>query len=183
MDEELRQRANRRLALKLLGVVVGGIGFAFALVPLYSVVCKTTGLDGRTSDAPLSAATKVDLSRWVTVEFTGNVMPGLPWQFEPGQTRLQVHPGEPTLAIYRVRNVSDQALVGQAVPSVTPAVAARNFRKIECFCFARQALRPGEARDMAVTFVVSPELPPEVGTLTLSYAFFKVDQPAGGAVQ
>jgi cytochrome c oxidase assembly protein subunit 11 len=157
-------------------VVVAALGFAVALVPLYNVLCEATGLDGKTSNAPL--VSKVDRSRWVTVEFTGNVMPGLPWEFEANQVRLRVHPGEPALATYRVRNMADRELVGQAIASVTPAVAARNFRKIECFCFSRQTLAPGESRDMPVSFVVSPDLPPEVETLTLSYAFFKVDGPA-----
>jgi hypothetical protein len=48
-----------------------------------------------------------------------------------------------------VRNLSDQTIVGQAVPSVSPTVAARIFQKLDCFCFKQQTLAPGESREMA----------------------------------
>jgi cytochrome c oxidase assembly protein subunit 11 len=74
---------------------------------------------------------------------------------------------------YVVRNESGQALVGQAVPSITPATAAVHFRKIECFCFSQQTFAPGEERTMPVVFVVDPQLDREIGTITLSYTFFE----------
>jgi cytochrome c oxidase assembly protein subunit 11 len=175
-DEALAS-ANRRLALKLLMAVFAAFGFAFALVPLYDVLCQATGLNGKTASAPDKVVTGVDASRWVTVEFTGNVMPGLPWEFRPRQAKLRVHPGEIVLATYRVRNVTDRALAGQAIPSISPGIAARHFTKIECFCFRQQELKPGEARDMPLRFIVSRRLPPEVRTITVSYAFFNVERP------
>ena len=32
---------------------------------------------------------------------------------------------------------------------------------------------------MPVTFIIDPELPPEVRTVTLSYTFFKLDDAGG----
>ncbi|HJP08060.1 MAG TPA: cytochrome c oxidase assembly protein, partial [Arenicellales bacterium] len=64
--------------------------------------------------------------------------------------------------------------VAQAIPSISPARAARHFRKTECFCFTRQELKGGESRSMPVTFVVDPALPQEVKTITLSYAVYPV---------
>jgi cytochrome c oxidase assembly protein subunit 11 len=63
-------------------------------------------------------------------------------------------------------------MAGRAVPSVSPPLAALHFKKIECFCFTKQELKPGEQRDMPVTFVVKREIPADVQSLTLSYAFF-----------
>ncbi|MEK7666726.1 MAG: cytochrome c oxidase assembly protein, partial [Pseudomonadota bacterium] len=68
------------------------------------------------------------------------------------------------------------AITGQAVPSVAPNKAATYFKKIECFCFSQQQLKAGEQKVMPVRFVVSADLPKEVGTVTLSYAFFNADQ-------
>ncbi len=168
-----RQRsANLAFALKLGLAALAMFGFAYALVPLYDVFCQATGLNGRTGRAQTVNAPAVVDARWVTVEFNGDVMPGLPWRFEPRQHRLKVRPGEVATAWYRVKNLADRPLDGRAVPSVTPPAAARHFTKLECFCFSRQRLNAGEERQMPVTFVIGRELPPEVRTLTLSYAFF-----------
>lgn len=166
---ELR-RSNRRLALKLGAAALAMFGFGYALVPFYDAFCRITGFNGKSDDTARIAS--VDATRWVTVEFNGDVMPGLPWRFEPLQQRMRVHPGEPVAAFYRATNLSGRASEGRAVPSVTPPQAARHFRKLECFCFQEQRLGAGESRQMPLTFVVSPDLPPQVMVLTLSYAFF-----------
>jgi cytochrome c oxidase assembly protein subunit 11 len=170
--EELRQ-ANKRLALKLGAGAVVALAFGFALVPLYNVLCEATGLNGKTNAESASpAAVKVDKSRWVTVQFTGTIMPGLSWEFHPQVTSIRVHPGEITRVSYYAKNPTNQTIVGQAVPSVTPGQAAQHFVKLDCFCFKQQALEPGAEKEMGLTFIISPELSKEVGTVTLSYAFF-----------
>jgi len=170
--EELR-RANKRLAIKLGAMAIGALAFGFALVPLYNVFCEATGLNGKTNAESASpAAVKVDKSRWVTVQFTGTVMPGLSWEFHPQQASMRVHPGEIVRVSYYAKNSTNQTIVGQAVPSVTPGQAAQHFVKLDCFCFKQQALEPGAEKEMGLTFIISPELSKEVGTVTLSYAFF-----------
>jgi len=170
------QRANRRVGLKLAGVAVGMFVFGYALVPLYDVICEVTGLNGKTGRVEAMVSGTVDESRWVTVEFTGNSMSGLPWEFRSLQKTLRVHPGEVAVAYYEARNMATEAITGQAVPSVAPNKAAAYFKKIECFCFSQQQLEAGEHKKMPVRFVVSTDLPKEVGTVTLSYAFFNADQ-------
>ena len=174
MNDELRQ-ANRRLTIKLLLMVAAATGFAFALVPFYDLLCKVTGLNGKTGGAvQISPASKVDSVRWVTVEFTSTVMPGMSWEFRPAQIRMRVHPGEVTKINYLAKNPTNQATTGQAVPSVSPGWAAQHFNKIECFCFQRQELKPGEVKEMPLVFFVSPELPAEVQEISLSYTLFPV---------
>jgi cytochrome c oxidase assembly protein subunit 11 len=46
------------------------------------------------------------------------------------------------------------------------------LKKIECFCFTEQAFEPNEGRDMGVTFLIDPELPAHLDTLTLSYTLY-----------
>jgi len=174
MNDELRQ-ANRRLTIKLLLMVAAATGFAFALVPFYDLLCKVTGLNGKTGGAvQIAPASKVDSARWVTVEFTSTVMPGMSWEFRPAQTRMRVHPGETARISYLAKNPTNQAMTGQAVPSVSPGWAAQHFNKIECFCFQRQVLKPGEVKEMPLVFFVSPELPAEVQEVSLSYTLFPV---------
>jgi cytochrome c oxidase assembly protein subunit 11 len=173
-------RNHNRLIGRLLLAVAVSAAFGFALVPLYDTLCRVSGLNGKTfSRGGLAAGDekpvdRVDRTRLVTVEFTGTVMPGLPWEMRPLQTSVDLHPGEMQQVAFLVRNTTDRPITGQAVPSVTPGQAAQYFHKIECFCFTQQTLGPGEAREMPLMFIVKPELDADVRTITLSYAFFEV---------
>ncbi|OGI38536.1 MAG: cytochrome c oxidase assembly protein [Candidatus Muproteobacteria bacterium RBG_16_62_13] len=171
-------RANRRLAIKLGIVTLAMFGFGYALAPMYDLMCQAFGLNGKTgrTEAQAAAATPVDTSRTVTVEFTGLATSGLPWEFKPMTRKLDVHPGETQEVKYWVRNTSNETITGQAVPSVAPGLTAAHFKKIECFCFSQQTLKPGEAREMPVRFVVEPGLDRGVQTITLSYTFFNTDK-------
>jgi cytochrome c oxidase assembly protein subunit 11 len=164
---------NKKLVRKLLWLVVGSLLFAFALVPLYSVLCSLTGLNGKTQNsAALISKVKEDDSRWVTVQFTSSVMPGLGWNFYPKQTSIRLHPGQIESVTFVAKNTTNETVVGQAIPSITPGIAAANLKKIECFCFVRQSLKPGEEKEMPLRFFVSPDLPKDVSDMTLSYSFF-----------
>ncbi|MEY3882895.1 MAG: hypothetical protein RLZZ379_173 [Pseudomonadota bacterium] len=164
---------NKKLVRKLLWMVVGSLLFAFALVPLYDVLCTITGLNGKTNNtAAVLSTAKVDETRWVNVQFTTNVMPGLGWNFYPKQASIKLHPGKIETVIFIAKNTTNEVVVGRAVPSITPGIAAANLKKIECFCFVNQSLKPGEEKEMPLRFFVSPELPRDVSDMTLSYAFF-----------
>lgn len=165
---------NRTMFTKLAVFALVMFGFGFALVPFYRAICEVTGLNDllRPDAAPVNS--QIDTSRWVTVEFDANIR-GLPWVFVPSQTSVRVRPGELVHVAYEVRNQSQRPIIGQAIPSYGPKVAGGYFRKMECFCFKKQELAPGEVRQMPVVFVVDPSLPKEVATVTLSYTFFELD--------
>ena len=172
-----RDSANRRLALKLVIVTVAMFGFGYALSPMYDLMCKAFGLNGKTGRIEEQvAAQPVDMSRTVTVEFTGLATSGLPWEFKPMVKKLEVHPGETMKVNYLVRNLAQEEITGQAIPSVAPGISAMHFKKIECFCFTQQTLKPGETREMPVRFVVDAGLDKDVNTITLSYSFFNTNK-------
>lgn len=168
---------NARTMTKLIVVTLGMFGFGFALVPFYYKICEATGINSG-DEQSLVKNTQVDTSRWVTLEFDANTNSNLPWQFKPLQRSLKVHPGQLVQVEYEVANNSDQAIVGQAVPSYGPARAAAFFKKIECFCFTPQTLAAGERRTMPVLFVLDPSMDRDVQTVTLSYTFFNTDSKA-----
>lgn len=167
-----RAEANRKLGLKLLWIVAGALVFAFALVPLYDVLCSVTGLNGKTKNMAATGAHQVDKTRWVKVEFMSSVMPGLAWEFHPKVNSIKVHPGQVETVLFEAKNMTNVAVAGQAVPSVSPGKASPHLKKIECFCFQRQVLKPGETKLMPLRFYVSPEVPADIDVVTLSYAFF-----------
>jgi len=147
-----RQKANKKLVRKLMWGVLGALLFAFALVPLYNVICSVTGLNGKTNTVPAQMSKQVDLSREVTVELTSSVMPGLGWNFYPETPRIKVHPGQIESVTFVAKNVTNEVATGQAIPSISPGEATPYFKKIECFCFQRQALNPGEVKKCLFDF-------------------------------
>jgi cytochrome c oxidase assembly protein subunit 11 len=170
---------DRTLVGKLAVLTVGMFGFGYLLVPLYDVFCDITGLGGRTSnEAAVNVTVEPDLDRTVEVEFIASLNQGAPWEFRPMVSRMTVHPGQMYTTEFWARNLRDVDRVGQAVPSVAPGTAAKFFEKTECFCFERQEFAAGEGKPMPVTFIVDPELPAHVDTITLSYTFFALDQVA-----
>jgi cytochrome c oxidase assembly protein subunit 11 len=170
-------RANRRVAFTMAGVVVAMVGMAYAAVPLYRIFCQVTGYGGtpmRADQAPTNVS-----DRTIIVRFDANVVPGMPWDFQPAQRTLELKIGENALAFYKAHNTSNETVKGTASFNVSPDNAGAFFAKIECFCFTEQTLAPGESVDMPVSFFVDPSILEDrdarvIKEITLSYTFFPV---------
>ncbi len=182
-QQQQRSKSNLRLAGKLSVLVVFMFGFGYALVPLYDVFCEITGIGP--GSVELVAAEEqdwvVDESRTVTVEFTASLNERMPWEFRAETRRVEVHPGEPHVMTYYARNMREQDMIGQAIPSVSPSRASAYLHKLECFCFVEQLFEAGESRTMPVRFVVDPDLPAHVDQVTLAYTFFDATPAAMSA--
>ncbi len=159
---------------KLLIFSVAMFGFGFALVPLYEKICEVAGVNNLLKADTLTENIQVDTSRWLTVELDANTR-GLPWQFKPMQASVRIHPGEMVEVMYEVRNNSDREVAGQAIPSYSPQLLAQHLKKLECFCFTKQVLKPNEVRQMPVQFMIEPSLPSNVSVMTISYTFFELN--------
>ena len=181
-DAQARARAggqaNQQTLVKLLVVAAIMFGFGFAMVPFYRALCEAVGLNSVMKSDALSNS-QVDATRLLTVEFDTNLRNDLPWRFTPVEKSVRVHPGELVQVTFEIRNNSNRSVTGQAIPSYGPQLAARHFKKLECFCFTQQTLAPGEVKRMPVVFVIDRELPQDVNTVTLSYTFFEVEGRGG----
>jgi cytochrome c oxidase assembly protein subunit 11 len=172
------QTQSNLLTMKKLTIVAAAMfGFGFALIPFYQKICEVTGVNN-VLKADLVGNTQVDAARLVRIQLDSNLSGKLPWTFRPLQPSVEVHPGELTTVMYEIRNTSDRAVTGQAIPSYGPQLAVRYFKKLECFCFTQQTLQPGEARQMPVVFVIEQGLPGDINTITLSYSFFEIEGTA-----
>lgn len=169
---------SRRSVIGLVFAAIAMFGFAFALVPLYDVFCDITGINGKTATTPTAASDRVDRTRTVTVEFVAYINPDVKWQFTPQVTQVNVHPGEKKIINYQAKNLNPQPSIGQAVPSVTPGIAAQYFNKIECFCFNHQPLAAGQEAELPLVFYVDPDLPRDIEVLTLAYTLYDVSATA-----
>lgn len=169
-----KQKKVRKHTLIMFGVLIGMFGFCFALVPMYNVFCKVTGLNGKTVNEAQDAADNIDYSRLITVELTSTLNENIPTEFKAADKKFKLHPGEYVTTSYWVKNLTDKPMVVQAIPSVTPGLGAKHFSKIECFCFIHQPLEPGEGKDMPLVFTVNPEISKDIRTVTLAYTLFDV---------
>jgi len=180
---------NGKLVRRMLLVVVAMFGFGYALVPLYGLMCDALGINGRFQDIEQGQydvqqgkqrgrelAMRKDLQRTVTVQFFTNLGASMQWDFRPMTRQVKVHPGEVTLVKFYAKNRTGRKVVAQAIPSLAPGQAVKYFTKMECFCFSQQTFEKGEAREMPLQFVIDPDLPKRINTITLAYTFFDTDK-------
>ena len=177
MTATATQRSNGKTAILMFTIAAAMVGLAFASSPLYRMFCEATGFGGTTLRADKAPGA---VAGAVGVRFDANIHPGLPWRFEPEQTTVRVKPGAQTKIFYKAQNLSARAWTGQAVFNVTPDQVGKYFKKIQCFCFTEQTLKPGETVDMPVVFFVDPKIKQDPDTrdideITLSYTFYPVE--------
>ncbi len=186
------QSANKKTAKRLVLVATAMFLFGFVVMPpFYSLLCDAFGINGRFLDIEKGEyasvegnikgnklAARKDLSRKVTVQFFTSLNQNLQWEFKALTRQVTVHPGEIKTVKFYARNKTGRRVVAQAVPSVAPGQATKYFTKMECFCFNQQTFETDEAREMPLQFVVDPDLPKNINTITLAYTFFDTDKNA-----
>ena len=174
-NDDLVQK-NARTGLIVLAVVMSMIGLAFASVPLYSLFCRVTGFGGTTQTA--AALPDRIIERTVTVKFNADTGLNMPWEFKPDLREVDVRMGERGLASFTAQNKTNTPVAGTALYNVTPPKAGQYFHKIQCFCFDKQILTPGQKMSMPVMFFIDPAMDDDpnmkdVTVITLSYTFYQ----------
>jgi len=170
---------HRGLIARLVLFTAGSFAFGFALVPLYSVLCKVWETGNRwygTQTARADVIERPDVNRLVTIEFIANIPRAGDFEFAPTVTSMQVHPGKLYQTTFHAHNLTGIPVVAQAVPSIAPSSIAKYFRKTECFCFRPQSFATSESREMPLRFIVDADLPPDVDRITLDYSLFDKQQ-------
>lgn len=181
----MRRSNHTRYAVKLSMLALLMFGFGFALVPLYELICRVAGINSISSNSVKAVdelVTTVDTSREITVQFDATVPEALSWDFKPSVKQMVVHPGQRYSTTYVAVNHGQQGMTVQAVPGVTPWQASEHFNKVICFCFEQQYLKPNEQAEMTLQFIVSPSLPSDLHTVTLSYSVLRVGKVVQSSV-
>ncbi|TPX15220.1 uncharacterized protein E0L32_004778 [Thyridium curvatum] len=192
------KKKNASTMYYVISVMLGTVALSYGSVPLYKMICQTTGWGGQPIRAPnhgggdggdlASRLQPVTDAKRIRVTFNASVSDLLPWKFVPQQREVRVLPGETALAFYTATNKSDKDIIGVATYSVTPGQVAPYFSKIQCFCFEEQRLNAGETVDMPVFFYLDPDMLNDlnmkgVETVTLSYTFFKAKYDDNGNIR
>lgn len=174
-------RKNVRMAIMCLAFFGSMVGLAYASVPLYQLFCQVTGYGGTTQRAELAQTTVLD--KTINVRFDANMGDGaLGWSFKPVDRQVTLKIGETMQISYEAVNNLSVPTTGTATFNVTPQAAGAYFNKVQCFCFTETMLQPGEKLDMPVVFFIDPDIvdaieTKNIGTITLSYTFYEVDEP------
>jgi cytochrome c oxidase assembly protein subunit 11 len=170
---------NRRTALIAVCAAFAMLGLGYASVPLYRLFCNVTGYGGTTMRATQAAGAVA--GKTMEVRFDANHSSSLPWSFKAEATSQTVTIGARNIAFFTATNLSDKRVTGTATYNVTPTQSGAHFAKIQCFCFNKQTLAPGQTMRMPVIFFVQPAilddpLAKDVKAITLSYTFYPVDE-------
>jgi cytochrome c oxidase assembly protein subunit 11 len=172
------KKAHRKIIAITMTVVVVMFAFCFAMVPLYSLICKTIGTNTSRPDSGLLTAVSAeikeppDLSRYITVQFVTVNHNGMPWEFYPRAKSIEVHPGENKTVYFYAKNTTGKTMTVQAIPSMTPTESISYFHKIQCFCFNQQTLKAQESKEMPMIFRIDKTIPKEIRVITLAYTLF-----------
>jgi cytochrome c oxidase assembly protein subunit 11 len=178
-NQDQRKRANRKLVRGLLIMTACAFAFGWALIPLYDVLCRAAGIGNAEAKSGKSAVREaIDPNREITIEFLAEPASVGSFDFRPKIASMRIHPGKLYDTLFYAKNLTQNASVAQAVPSISPSGTAKYFHKTECFCFSPQTFAAGEGRDMPVRFIVDPALPGNVDKLTLAYTFYDTTQSA-----
>lgn len=167
---------SNRIYYWLVGIAIGMFGFGFALVPLYNVMCKQLGINGKTSGVATVNYGKVDESRTITIQFLATRNSQMPWVFHPKQRSVRIHPGQNKRIAFYAENTTNKTMTVQAIPSVSPSLAAKYLKKTECFCFTQQTMKAHEGMDWPILFHIDNDLPKNIRTVTLAYTLFDLSQ-------
>ena len=171
---------KQRTLFQTIGLVVVMGGLAWASVPFYDWFCRVTGFSGVTAVA--SGDSEIILDKTIKIRFDASLERDMPWDFKPVQREMTLRIGETGLAFYEAYNPTDRPVAGSTSYNVAPFDAGGFFAKIDCFCFEKQVLQPGERVQMPVTFYVDPAIVEDrdakyAKSITLSYTFYEIELP------
>ncbi len=167
---------SKRTIRNLCLTVIGMFGFGFLLVPIYDVFCEITGLNGKI-EGPSTLSSKAIQEaekRDMLIQFVTHNNESMPWTFKSEASQVKITTGVQQSVLFVFENTTDKDMVGQVIPSVSPGRGAEYFHKTECFCFEQQKLLAGERVELPVIFIIDPNIPLDIGSLSLGYTLFDI---------
>jgi cytochrome c oxidase assembly protein subunit 11 len=177
------KRKHTKLLIVQIVVLLSMSAFAVAMIPLYSLLCHALSIPvprvavGEVGVAPTGVKPN---SRTVEVRFVGDVAKGVPMTFAPMNYSMVVHVGAPVLTAYKAFNTGPVDMDGVAVHMLygmggrgKDGDIAQFVDLRQCFCFELQHYPAGETKMLPLNFIITPDLPAGVHTITFAYTLFK----------
>ena len=113
----------------------------------------------------------------ITINLLTSVHPNLPWGFKAVESKILVLPGEVKTIEYFVENLSNVPSTGIATFAYFPKQFGNHIRKLNCFCYDAQTLKPKHKDNYSVVLLIDPEVTKDSKTknikeVTIQFTFF-----------
>ena len=117
----------------------------------------------------------------MVINLLASVHPSLPWEFKATTSKIIVKPGEVKTIEYMVENLENKKTTGIATFAYFPKEFGTYIRKLNCFCYDAQTLKPNEKNTYSVVILIDPEVAKDNKTknikeVTIQFTFFDYKQ-------
>ena len=101
----------------------------------------------------------------------------MPWTFKALDPKITVNPGEVITIEYVVENLKNKESTGIATFSYYPRQFENYIRKLNCFCYDAQTLKPNQKNSYSLVLLIDPEVTKDSKTMnikevTIQFNFF-----------
>ena len=112
----------------------------------------------------------------ITLNLDTKVEENLSWNFSTINNSMKVKIGQLYKIDFNVENYGSIKSSGKAIYNVRPELLKKYFVEIDCFCYKKQTLLPGEKSTYSITFYIDPKMISDskfndMKNMSISYTF------------
>ena len=120
--------------------------------------------------------TKDNNQKIITLNLDTKVEENLSWNFSTINNSMEVKIGQLYKIDFNVENYGSMKSSGKAIYDVSPKLLKKYFVEIDCFCYKKQTLLPGEKSTYSITFYIDPKMISDsrfndMKNMSISYTF------------
>ena len=113
----------------------------------------------------------------IVINLLASVHPSLSWEFKATISKIIVKPGEVKTIEYMVENLENKKTTGIATFAYFPKEFGTYIRKLNCFCYDAQTLKPKQKNKFTLVLLIDPEVTKDSKTknvkeVTIQFTFF-----------
>ena len=115
----------------------------------------------------------------INLIFNTNVAKDLPWHFSSKKNYINSKIGQVYKIEFFVENEGQKQSSGKAIYDIKPSFFKEYFVEMDCFCYKKQTLLPGEKSSYSVTFYIDDRIlknskVKDINDVNILYTFLKV---------
>ena len=120
--------------------------------------------------------TKNNNQKIIKLNLNTKVEENLYWNFSSIRNSMEVKIGQLYKVDFNVENYGSKKSSGKAIYNVAPEILKKYFVEIDCFCYKKQTLLPGEISTYSITFYIGPKMVndsrfKDLNSMGISYTF------------
>ena len=119
---------------------------------------------------------KDEYKKIIKLNLDTRVAKNLSWKFSTKKNFMDINIGQIYKIDFNVENHGLKKTSGKAIYEVRPELLEKYFVEIDCFCYKKQTLLPGEKSTYSITFYIDPEMlsdsrANDIKNINISYTF------------